>query len=324
MKISATHSGLRSAAALDSAAEYVILSSWPQPLADLAAQVVAITNAFRASKGLHSLAVNTTLTGIADWKSSDMGEFQYMDHDQPAGSVPGTTSPTTISDRFAALGYPNNAAWGENIAYGFTDAQSVFNAWTSAGPGEGHYDNIVNPTWTAIGVGAAEGNGLIFWTQDFGNPPIGSPPKVASVSPTTAAIGDTVTFTGTGLSNLVAIAFPPASGSAMINATFTSVSDTTVKVVVPQGSASGQPIVDTLGGEVFAPAITIGSAPPPPPPPPPTKPQVGQTWALNKNKKTHVKVLEIIGNKVKIENLKTLKSRTILITSLENGYTLIS
>jgi len=139
----------------------------------------------------------------------------------------------------------------------------------SAGPGEGHYDNIVSSSWTHIGVGwAVAPNGLAFCAQDFGNAPIGEPPTVTGVSPLELSVGATLTITGTHLDSTQSVNFTPAAAGAMIPGRFTVVSGSTVTVVVPAGAASGAVAVDTLGGFAVTPNITIGTTPPPPPGPP--------------------------------------------------------
>lgn len=56
-------------------------------------------------------------------------------------------------------------AAGENIAYGQPTAQAVMDAWMNS---PGHRANILNRSYTQIGVGAvSDSNGILYWTQDF-------------------------------------------------------------------------------------------------------------------------------------------------------------
>jgi uncharacterized protein YkwD len=138
------------------------VSSWgTQEPAQVEADLVQLVNAHRAALGLGQLTVAPSLTASAEWKSMNMAGYDYMEHDDPSPVA------RTVSDRLTACGYPSGAAgWGENIAYGFPDAKSVMAAWLSDTP---HRQNLENPSWTTIGVGAAaNGGGIIFWTQDFG------------------------------------------------------------------------------------------------------------------------------------------------------------
>jgi uncharacterized protein YkwD/chitodextrinase len=135
-------------------------ASWGTDLTAIESQVIDMVNQHRVAMGLNALVPAPSLVASAEYKSMNMAGYLYMDHDDPAPVARG------IGDRFIACGYPAGYAWGENIAYGFVDAQSVMAAWLSD---IGHKANIENTSWTTIGVGVAQAsNGLIFWTQDFG------------------------------------------------------------------------------------------------------------------------------------------------------------
>ena len=54
---------------------------------------------------------------------------------------------------------------GENIAMGQTSPSQVMTAWMNS---EGHRANILNSSFTKIGVGVAQNaNGQYYWTQQF-------------------------------------------------------------------------------------------------------------------------------------------------------------
>jgi uncharacterized protein YkwD len=125
------------------------------PLADLAAQVVALTNDERARHGCSALRVDDRLTAAAQGHSEDMAERNYFSHDSPEGDGPG--------ERARAEGYP----WwsGENIARGYRSAQQVVDGWMDS---DGHRRNILNCESVAIGVGVADSSRGLYWTQMFG------------------------------------------------------------------------------------------------------------------------------------------------------------
>jgi uncharacterized protein YkwD len=131
-------------------------ATWPADRADLAAQVVALVNAHRAQLGLAPLVVSPTLTATAQWKARNMAALRYMDHDDPAPVA------RTADERVAACGY-HSTAWGENIAFGYSTAQAVFDAWLDS---PGHRANIERPEFRATGVGAA--GAPTYWAQSFG------------------------------------------------------------------------------------------------------------------------------------------------------------
>ena len=59
------------------------------------------------------------------------------------------------------------SAAGENVAAGFPNGKSVVNnGWMSS---EGHRANILNPSFTTVGIGARKGhNGQWYVAQVFG------------------------------------------------------------------------------------------------------------------------------------------------------------
>ena len=160
-------------------------SSWGSNRADLASQVVGLINDYRAGKGLSRLAVSAPLTASSEWKSLHMAGYGYFAHDDPA--PPASRS---AYQRARDCGY-SGSSWGENIAWGYTSAQSVVNGWLGSA---GHKANIENPGFSSTGVGvAANGSGQLYWTQNFGNdvsgstPPAPTPPAPTPPAPTPPA-----------------------------------------------------------------------------------------------------------------------------------------
>lgn len=102
---------------------------------------------------VNPLAWNTILAQVALAHSTDMDVNTYFSHIGLDGSSPG--------DRITAAGYIWTS-YGENIAEGYTDEQSVMNAWLQS---EGHCMNIMNAGFKEMGSGK-DGT---YWTQDFGS-----------------------------------------------------------------------------------------------------------------------------------------------------------
>ena len=122
-------------------------------------QVVAITNQRRAEHGLAALSINTTLTGAAQAHDNDQASDDTMSHTGTDGSNPGT--------RIIRSGYPV-AAWGENVAGGYGTADTVMVAWMNS---PGHRANILNATFTQIGIGLAYApDGTPYWAMELGRP----------------------------------------------------------------------------------------------------------------------------------------------------------
>jgi uncharacterized protein YkwD len=134
-------------------------AAWPATRPDLAAQVVNLVNAHRATLGLGKLEVSPTLTAAATWKARHMAAFSYLAHDDPA-----PPTPRTAGDRFTACGYPQST-WGENIAMGYATAEAAVDAWLAS---PGHRANIERPDFVATGVAVA-GTQQPYWAQSFGS-----------------------------------------------------------------------------------------------------------------------------------------------------------
>lgn len=99
-----------------------------------------------------SLKWNDVLAASALSHSKDMNATGKLDHNSSDG--------TSFSARITAAGY-NWQAVGENIAWGQTTEQQVFNSWINS---EGHCKNIMNGAFKDFGA-AKDG---VYWTQDFG------------------------------------------------------------------------------------------------------------------------------------------------------------
>jgi uncharacterized protein YkwD len=124
-----------------------------------AALVLSITNAERAKVGCKALKTNADLTKAAQGHSADMAKNNYFSHDSQDGRSP--------FDRMKDAGYSFSAA-AENIAMGQLTPDAVMTAWMNSA---GHKANILNCTYTQIGIGIAKDKGgAPYWTQDFGKP----------------------------------------------------------------------------------------------------------------------------------------------------------
>jgi uncharacterized YkwD family protein len=116
-------------------------------------EVVRLVNEIRRSNGLSELTLNEELSRVARIKSEDMAKNSYFSHNSPTYGSP--------FDMMKKFGISYRTA-GENIAKGQRSAQAVVDAWMNS---EGHRANILNPSFTQIGVGFTS-NGYI-WTQMF-------------------------------------------------------------------------------------------------------------------------------------------------------------
>ncbi len=116
-------------------------------------EVIRLVNEIRAENGLKPLSANWELSRVARFKSQDMADNRYFSHTSPTYGSP--------FQMIRAFGLSFRTA-GENIAYGQRTPQTVVNAWMNS---SGHRANILNATYTKIGVGYVV-NGH-YWTQMF-------------------------------------------------------------------------------------------------------------------------------------------------------------
>ena len=102
---------------------------------------------------------NSKLYQAALGHSEDMANNDYFSHTGLNGSNPGA--------RITAAGY-SWSRYGENIAAGYSTAQSVMDGWLTS---PGHCKNIMNASVTNVAVARASGGSYgIYWTQEFAKP----------------------------------------------------------------------------------------------------------------------------------------------------------
>ncbi|MET9245677.1 CAP domain-containing protein [Nonomuraea sp. NPDC003709] len=119
-------------------------------------EVVRLTNAERVKGGCDPLKHDARLRRAAFGHSADMAKNDYFDHDSQDGR--------DMVDRIRATGFTGSTL-AENIAMGQRSAAEVVKGWMNS---DGHRKNIMNCSYTLIGVGAAkDAQGQIYWTQDF-------------------------------------------------------------------------------------------------------------------------------------------------------------
>jgi uncharacterized protein YkwD len=118
---------------------------------DYVTAVVELTNAARAKNNLPALELSDDLCRAAQDHANDMSENEYFSHTSKTGD--------TLVDRVRK--YNSDFCYmGENIARGQSTAEEVVNDWLNS---EGHRANIMNETYTKIGIGYCDG----YWVQDF-------------------------------------------------------------------------------------------------------------------------------------------------------------
>ncbi|MDF2678672.1 MAG: hypothetical protein K0Q97_3026 [Bacillota bacterium] len=119
-------------------------------------KVVELVNIERQKNGLAALTMDSSVSNVARTKSKDMATNNYFAHQSPTYGSAGN-----MLTQFGV----NWSAWGENIAYGQRTPEAVVTAWMNS---SGHRANILNTSFTKIGVGyATKSDGTPYWTQMF-------------------------------------------------------------------------------------------------------------------------------------------------------------
>ena len=116
-------------------------------------EVIRLVNQIRAENGLKALTHNWELSRVARYKSQDMKDNNYFSHTSPVYGTP--------FQMIKNFGISYRGA-GENIAKGYATPQAVVNGWMNS---SGHRANILNASYTHIGVGYVAGGN--YWTQMF-------------------------------------------------------------------------------------------------------------------------------------------------------------
>lgn len=116
--------------------------------AGMEAQFVSLINALRTSKGLGTLSVDANLTDIGRGWSQQMANAGTISHNP--------NFPNEVTSDWQML--------GENVGQGYT-VQSLFDAFVAS---PHHYENLVEPSFTRIGVGVVvTASGQIFTSHEF-------------------------------------------------------------------------------------------------------------------------------------------------------------
>jgi len=120
-------------------------------------QILQLMNAKRIEAGLKPLVLDNTLVQVARYKSNHMIQYNYFDHINPDG--------TKWTNWLQTIGYKYTTT-GENIAYNTYDAVELFNQWWNS---PGHRANMMNSSYTKVGIGVVKGNNKFMGTQEFSN-----------------------------------------------------------------------------------------------------------------------------------------------------------
>lgn len=128
----------------------------PESIAALEHRMVELINVERDARGLPPLEPDPELAEVARRYSQLMAETGRVDHELDR----------SMEDRIRDA-LPDTCMFGENVSKHTSVDYSLADLMTS----EGHRENVLNPSYTAIGVGIARGEGeFLYITQEFARP----------------------------------------------------------------------------------------------------------------------------------------------------------
>lgn len=121
-------------------------------------KVLENVNSYRGEVSMSGLVLDEDLTTLAFIRALEMSYTGKFSHTRPNGKP--------FYSIFTEMGVNGANACGENIAYGYTNADSVSLGWKSS---SGHYANMINNKFTRVGIGVSCQSGVCYWVQLFGN-----------------------------------------------------------------------------------------------------------------------------------------------------------
>ena len=139
----------------------------PDSAGDEERKVFELVNEEREKAGVSPLEWCDGLAALAKAHSCDMCDRGFFDHTNPDGEGPSDRGRLGHAGSYTFQSIvPSPYSWGiaENIAMGQTTPAQVMNAWMNS---SGHRANILNTSYTHIGVGLCDGCHT-HWTQNFG------------------------------------------------------------------------------------------------------------------------------------------------------------
>lgn len=108
-------------------------------------KIYYLSNILRSKEGQVNLNIDNDLERAANLRAQDMFQKQYFDHFTTNGLSPWEAIKITGFDYSFA---------GENLAIGYQSEEKAFRAWVDS---PSHFQNIIDPDFTSIGVAEVSG-----------------------------------------------------------------------------------------------------------------------------------------------------------------------
>ncbi len=142
--------------AISAPAQVGYTSAAAAPALRLWSECLTATNEARRAAGSSPLQLDTRVAMAATGHSTFQALTQKMSHAGTGGSNAG--------NRLTSVGY-TWSAWGENVAIGQANCESVLAVWVASPPDRA---NILNPAFLHMGIGmVVDTSGVQYWTMDL-------------------------------------------------------------------------------------------------------------------------------------------------------------
>lgn len=120
--------------------------------------ILSITNQYRTEQNVQSLTTDPTLSVMATIRAMEMAYSGKFSHTRPDGRE----WSTMWNDYLGTV--PGGVVIGENLAYGYSSDEAACEGWRKS---QGHYENMINSSFTKMGIGKYSFNGKTYWVQLF-------------------------------------------------------------------------------------------------------------------------------------------------------------
>lgn len=196
---------------------------------------------------LEKIAMLRAAEAAIYYTCGDTGHGEYNPHTRLNGKSFSTAYKDCVDEEALATGMSTTwyGSWAENLAFGHTTEESVFNAWGEEDydySGQGHRRIMLGSAYQTIGVAQVVYNGRIFWALEMGGENSGYPDQgaVNSVKKMTLDVEeDYVKYDGTGSTTAVSVSDLYSNGGSSNNSSSDKDNSQTAKPVQPLSAVEG-------------------------------------------------------------------------------------
>ncbi|EQB88449.1 hypothetical protein M918_24395, partial [Clostridium sp. BL8] len=121
-------------------------------------EILTYVNQERAKAGLNPLTWEENMRPIARYKSNNMLQYNYFEHNTPSLNNASPMDLATKYFKYSSNGYGENIFYSQGYPEGTTTAKYLVDQWMNS---PGHRANILNANWTKMSAGvvfSSQGN----------------------------------------------------------------------------------------------------------------------------------------------------------------------